>query len=105
MDRGAWWVTVYSITKSSTWLKQLSMQNSYNEALTPSLAVLGDGTMMKQGFPGCSVVKTLPANAGNAIDTGSISGWEDSLEQEMRTHFSILAGKFHGQGSLADYSP
>ena len=23
----------------------------------------------------------------------------------MTTHFSILAGKFHGQGSLADYSP
>ena len=80
MDRGAWWVTAYSIKKSSTWLKQLSMQNSYNEALTPSLAVLGNGTMIKWGFPGCSVVKTLPANAGNAIDTGSISGWEDSLE-------------------------
>ena len=39
------------------------------------------------GFPGGSVVKNLPANAG---DTGSIPGWEDPLEKEMATHFSIL---------------
>ena len=32
-------------------------------------------------------------------------GWEDPLEEEMATHFSILAWKFHGQRSLADYSP
>ena len=68
------------------------------------MAVLGDGTMMKCGFPGGSVVKTLPANAGNAGDAGSISAWEGPLEEEMTTHSSILAGKFHGQRSLADYS-
>ena len=39
------------------------------------------------GFPGGSVVKNLPANAG---DTGSIPGWEDPLEKEMATHSSIL---------------
>ena len=38
-------------------------------------------------FPGGSVVKNLPANAG---DTGSIPGWEDPLEKEMATHSSIL---------------
>ena len=32
-------------------------------------------------------------------------GWEDSLEEEMATHYSILAGEFHGQRSLAGYSP
>jgi len=32
-------------------------------------------------------------------------GWEDPLEEEMATHFSILAWKFHGQRSLAGYSP
>ena len=32
-------------------------------------------------------------------------GWEDLLEKEMATHSSILAGKSHGQRSLAGYSP
>ena len=32
-------------------------------------------------------------------------GWEDPLEEGMATHSSILAGKSHGQRSLADYSP
>ena len=40
------------------------------------------------GFSGGSVVKNLPANAG---DVSSISGWEDSLEKKMATHSSILA--------------
>ena len=29
---------------------------------------------------------------------------EDSLEQEMAIHSSILAGKFHGQRNLVGYS-
>ena len=32
-------------------------------------------------------------------------GWEDALEKEMATHSSILAGKSHGQRSLAGCSP
>ena len=32
-------------------------------------------------------------------------GREDPLEEEMATHSSILAGKSHGQRSLAGYSP
>ena len=39
-------------------------------------------------FPGGSVVKKLPANAG---DSGSVPGWEDPLEKEMATCPSILA--------------
>ena len=39
-------------------------------------------------LPGGSVEKNLLANAG---DVGSIPGWEDSLEKEMETHFSMLA--------------
>ena len=31
--------------------------------------------------------------------------WEDTLEEEMATHSSILPGKFHGQRGLAGYSP
>ena len=41
------------------------------------------------GFPGDLVVKNPPANAGDAGDMG----WEDSLEEEMATHSSILAWK------------
>ena len=42
------------------------------------------------GFPGSSVVKNLPANAG---DASSIPGLEDMLEYEMATHSSILTWK------------
>ena len=38
-------------------------------------------------FPGGSVVKNLPANAG---DVGSIPGLEDPMEEEMATHSSVL---------------
>ena len=51
------------------------------------------------------VAKNLPTNAGEARDTGSILGWEDSLEKEMVTHSSILAWRIHGQRSLVGYSP
>ena len=32
-------------------------------------------------------------------------GWEDTLEEGMATHSSILPGEFNGQRSLAGYSP
>ena len=37
------------------------------------------------GFPGGSVVKNLPANAGDVFDQ------ENPLEKEMATHSSIFA--------------
>ena len=40
------------------------------------------------GFSGSSVIKNLPANAG---DAGSIPGLERSPEEEKETHSSILA--------------
>ena len=39
------------------------------------------------GLPCGSVIKNLPANAG---DAGLLLGREDSLEEEMATHSSIL---------------
>ena len=45
-------------------------------------------TQVPGGFPGGSVVKNLPANAG---DTGLIPGSGRSLEEKMATHSSILA--------------
>ena len=44
------------------------------------------------GFPGGSVVKNSPVNAGDAGDVRSLA-WEDSLEKSMATHSSILAWK------------
>ena len=41
-------------------------------------------------FPGGSLVKNLPGNAG---DMDLILGWEDTLEKEMANHSSILAWK------------
>ena len=40
------------------------------------------------GFPDGSVVKNLPANAG---DAGLILGQEDPLEKEMASHSSMPA--------------
>ena len=43
------------------------------------------------GFPSGSVVKNLPANAGDAGDTGLIPGSERSLGGEMASPHNILA--------------
>jgi len=39
------------------------------------------------------VLKNLPANAGDIRYTGSIPGWETSLEKKMATHFCIISSK------------
>jgi len=53
---------------------------------------------------GAQMVKSLPANAGEETRVQSF-GQEDPLEEGMTTHSSILAWRFHGQRSLAGYSP
>jgi len=55
------------------------------------------------GFPGGSVVKNQPANAG---DTGSIPGWGRSPGRGNGNplQYSCLEN-IHGQRSLASYSP
>ena len=44
-------------------------------------------------FPSGAVTKNSPANTGDAGYMGSIPGSGKSLEEEMATHFSILARK------------
>ena len=61
--------------------------------------ILNEGGL---GFPGGTVVKNPPAKQEMGVRS---LGWEDPLEKEMATHSSILAGKFHGKGSLVSYSP
>ena len=60
-----------------------------------------------EGFAGGSVVKNLPANAGDASlipGSGRSLGQEDPLEKEMATRSRILPGESHGQRSLAGYN-
>ena len=57
-----------------------------------------------QGFPGVSAVKNLPAMQKVQEMQVQSLGQEDTLEECMATHSSILAGKFHGGRSLAGYS-
>ena len=48
------------------------------------------------------MVKNLPAMQETQVQS---LGWEDPLEKEITTHSSFLPREFHGQRSLACYSP
>ena len=61
-------------------------ENATNKGLTPQMYK----ELLTQGFPCNLVVKNLPANAGNAVQS---LGWEDPLEEKKATHSSILAWK------------
>ena len=54
------------------------------------------------GFPGASVVKNLPASAG---DAGLILVWEDPRRRKWQPTPLFLPGKSHGQRSLMGNSP
>ena len=58
------------------------------------------------GFPGGIVVNNLLANAGEAKDAGSIP-WVRKIpwRRKWQPTALYLPGKFHGQRSLAGYSP
>ena len=69
--------------------------------------MIGEGhiiplTSTLKDVPGGLVGKESACSAG---ELGSIPGSENSIEKGMATHFGILAGDFHGQRSLAGYSP
>ena len=49
-----------------------------------------DNLVILRGIPGDSDGKESACNAGDLIRS---LGWEDSLEKEMATHSSILAGR------------
>ena len=63
-------------------------------------------TMRRKGFPGGSVVKNLPANAGDAGDVGSVPGLGRSLGERNGNPLQYTClEKSHGQRSLMGYSP
>ena len=53
------------------------------------------------GLPRLLSGKESACNAGDAVQS---LGWEDPLEKEMATEFSILSGECHGHRSLVGYS-
>ena len=65
-------------------LKFLFLESCYIFTLEPLLVVIMDR------FPGGSVVKNLPANAG---DAGSIPGSENPLEKKMQLILAYLPGE------------
>ena len=60
---------------------------------------------MSRGFPAGSVVKNLPANAGDAGDLGLIPGLRRSPGVGNGNPLVSLPGKSKGQRNLAGYSP
>ena len=55
-------------------------------------------------FPNGSLGKESACNAGDTVDGIRPLVWEDPLEEEVATHFSILTEKSYGQRGLAGYS-
>ena len=56
----------------------------------------------REGFPGGSVVKNLPDNAG---DVDSIPGWGRASGKDMQLTPVFLPGKSRRQRKLGGYSP
>ena len=97
-DRGAWWAAVYGVAQSRTRLKRLSSSSS-NELFKGFKKLFNylKNYLKLISFPGGSVVKNLPANAG---DSYSIPGLG---ERNGKPTPLFLPGKSHGQRSLTGY--
>ena len=75
------------------------------QCLSICLAVCQAKQTWLSGFPGGSMAKNLPANAGDVGDVGLIPGLERSPARGNSSPFqSSCLGKSHAQGSLAGYS-
>ena len=82
-----------------------STQYSVNDLYEKILKKCGYLCMYNSGFPGGSVVKNPPANAG---ETGLILGSGRSPGEEMTFHFNILAwqiSRTEEPGGLQSWGP
>ena len=68
----------------------------------PTALSLENSKHQMRGFAGASVVKNLPPMQEMQVQS---LGRDGPLEKEVATRSSVLAGKSHGQRSLAGYSP
>ena len=78
------------------------LSGSYILSVIYRRVLLGKSTH-RMGFPGGTVVKNLPANSGNARDTGSIPGLGRS-SGVGNGNSRILAWEIPGQRYLTGYS-
>ena len=66
------------------------MKNIFSSCFVDSDGFFLDPCNGSSGFPGGSVVKNPPSNAGDKRDVNSIPrGQKDLLEKKMATHSSI----------------
>ena len=85
--REAWHAAVHGVAKSRTWL------NDWTE-------------LTYLGFPDGSMGKESACNAGDTGDMGLITGSERfPWRRRWQPTWVFLPGEFHGQRSLAGYSP
>ena len=109
-DREAWHAAVHGFTKSWTWLSDwttislsISKDLSWMTRDLVLMTSLEEYYMVPLGFPGDSDGKESACNAG---DPGSIPGsGKIPWRREWLLTPIFLPGEFHGQRSLAGYSP
>ena len=73
--------------------------------VTKSWTRLSEFHILYVGFPGGTVVKNPPANAGDTREAGSIPGSGRSLEEGTATHSSILAWRIPWTEEPGGYGP
>ena len=75
-----------SLSIPSAWFQ---VGTSLDPLLDKILEIFENNCPFLWGFPGGSVVKNPPANAGEAGDSGSVSGLGRSPEDACQTHESL----------------
>ena len=68
-------------------------------------SLMNSNLIKKKDFPGFAVAKNSPANPGDTGATCSIRVGKNSWRRKWQPTRVFLPGKFHGQRSLAGYSP
>ena len=89
-DRGAWWTAVYGVTQSQTWLKWLSSSSS------SSSITLGHASGKELT---CQCTRSKRCRFNSWVRK---IAWRKAWQQPTPV---FLPGEFHGQRSLAGYSP
>ena len=91
------------MTEARKWERESSIETRKGNQKALLVAAL-KASNLKEGFPGGSVVKNLPASAGDARDVGLTPGSGRSPREGNGNpvHYSCL--KSHGQRSLVAYT-
>ena len=122
-DKEAWWATVHRVAKIWSWLKWLSMHThswftvllvwgiQQSDSVTYIYTHIYIDTHIHIHiyiyicFPGASVIKSLPANAGDK--RCRFDPWVGKIPWRRARQSTpvFMLGEFHGKRSLEGYSP